>query len=150
MRKSSTRAAALALAFVLALASAAYAYWSVSGSGTGQASTGNVVGITVNQTSTITGLAPGLSAQTLSGDFDNTNAGPVYVSSVTAIVTGTDIPACDATNYTIAGSAPVNTQVASGSAVGAWTGLTIAFNNKPATNQNVCQNAVVTIAYTSN
>jgi hypothetical protein len=129
---------------------AAFAYWTNTGSGSGSAATGTNTPITVNQTATITGLAPGLPAQTLSGTFDNPNASPVFVTSVSATVTGTDQVGCTASDYTIAGTAPVNAQVPAGTGVGSWSGLTIQFNNKPAVNQNVCKNAVVTIAYTSN
>jgi len=135
---------------LMALGGVAYAYWTTTGSGTGSASTGNIAQITVNQTSTITGLAPGLAAQTLSGNFDNPNDGPVYVTSVTATVTGTDKAGCTASDYTIAGSAAVNAQVAAGNAQGAWSGLTIQFNNKPTVNQDACKGATVNIAYTSN
>lgn len=150
MRKTYSRAIVLAIVSVLAIAGAAVAYWTVSGSGSGDADTGTVIGITVNQTSTVANLAPGVAPQALSGNFDNSNDGPVYVGSVTASVTGTDQVGCDTDNYVIAGSAPVNAEVASGTGVGSWSGLTIAFNNKPAVNQNVCKGAVVTIAYTSN
>lgn len=126
-----------------------YAYWTNSGSGAGAAGTGTNASIVVNQTSTVTGLAPGLPAQSLAGNFDNPNASPVYVAAVTAVVTGTDKAGCGATDYTIAGTAPVNAEVASGTGVGAWTGLTIQFNNKVGTNQDVCKNAVVALAYTS-
>ena len=150
MRKTSSRAVVLAIVSVLAIAGAAFAYWTVSGSGSGSGNTGTVVGIIVKQTSTVTAMAPGVAAQTLSGTFDNSNAGPVYVGSVSATVTGTDQVGCNADDYVIAGSAPVNAEVASGTSVGAWTGLTIAFNNKPGVNQNPCKGATVTIAYTSN
>lgn len=149
MHKKSLKVALIALASVLVVAGAAFAYWTAAGSGSSTATTGTVTGITVNQTSTVSGLAPGLAPQALSGNFDNPNAGPVYVASVTATVTGTSVPTCDASNYTIAGTATVNAQIASGSAVGSWTGLTIAFNNKPAVNQDVCKGATVNIAYAS-
>jgi len=153
MRRLSTKktvAVGGVAALVIVGGGAAYAYWTNNGSGTGQATTGSNLSIVVNQTSTITGLAPGLPAQTLSGNFDNPNTSPVYVTAVTAAVTGTDKTGCDATDYTIGGSAPVNAEVAAGTAVGSWSGLTIAFNNKPATNQDACKDAVVTIAYTAN
>jgi hypothetical protein len=132
---------------VLAGGGIAFAYWTNTGTGTGEATTGSNESIVVNQTSTVTDLAPGLPAQTLSGNFDNPNDGPVYVTSVTATVTGTDQAGCDASDYTIAGSAPVNQQVPAGDGVGSWSGLTIQFNNKPAVNQDACKNAVVSIAY---
>jgi len=152
MRKLSKKATVVAaVALLLAVAGVAYAYWSATGTGTGQASTGTTTGITVNQTSTVTGLAPGLPAQALSGNFDNPNGGPVFVTSVTATVTGTDKPGCNASDYTVTGSpAAVGTQVAAGSGVGSWSGITIAFNNKPATNQDACKGATVSIAYSSN
>jgi hypothetical protein len=152
MRKMSPKVAALAVvAGLLVIAGAAFAYWTTTGTGTGQASTGTVTGITVNQTSTVTGMAPGVAAQALSGNFDNGNSGPVYVTSVSATVTGTDKAGCTAGDYTIAGSpAAVGTQVIAGSGVGSWSGITIAFNNKTATNQDVCKGAAVTIGYTSN
>jgi hypothetical protein len=140
---------ALTVAAVLVGGGIAVAYWTNTGSGSGSGDTGSNVAVVVNQTSTFTGLAPGLPAQTLSGNFDNPNAGPVYVTAVTATVTGTDKIGCNASDYTIAGTAPVGVQVPAGNGVGAWTGLTIQFNNKTSTNQDVCKNAVVTVAYAS-
>jgi hypothetical protein len=136
-------------ATVLAGGGLAFAYWTNTGAGTGEATTGSNESIVVNQTSTVTGLAPGLPAQTLSGNFDNPNDGPVFVTSVAATVTGTDKTGCDASDYTIAGAATVNQQVPAGEDVGSWSGLTIQFNNKPGTNQDACKNAVVAIAYTA-
>ena len=151
MRKMSRKAVVLLTAALLAVAGAAFAYWTVTGSGTGSANTGATTPITVNQTSTVTGLVPGTAAQALSGTFDNPNSGPVYVTSVTATVTGTDKTGCTASDYTITGSpATVATQVAAGSSVGSWSGISIAFNNKPSTNQDACKGATVTISYTSN
>lgn len=152
MMKRSGRVRAIIVATVAVLlmgAGAAFAYWTIGGDGTGAADTGTNAAIVVNQTSTVTGLAPGLPAQPLSGNFDNPNAGPVFVAAVTVVVTGTDQVGCDATDYTIAGTAPVEAQVPAGNAVGAWSGLTIQFNNKAGTNQNACMNATVHIAYTS-
>jgi hypothetical protein len=150
MQKKSVKVTVVALVSVLMIAGAAFAYWTVAGSGTGQASTGTASAITVNQTSTVTAMAPGLPAQALSGNFDNPNQGPAYVASVSAAVSGTDKVGCDASDYTIAGTSSVPGSVAAGSGVGTWSGLTIAFNNKPSTNQNACKGATVTIAYTSN
>jgi hypothetical protein len=151
MQRKSLKVTLAAGAIVLVAAGAAFAYWTISGSGTGSASTGTVTPVTVHQTSTVTGMAPGVAAQPLSGNFDNPNSGPVYVTSVTATVTGTDKAGCDASDFTVTGSpAAVGTQVAAGSGVGTWSGISIAFNNKPAINQDACKNAVVAIGYTSN
>jgi hypothetical protein len=134
---------------VLAGAGVAFAYWTHAGSGTATATTGTNSAITVNQTSVVSGLAPGLPAQALSGNFDNSNTSPVYVAGVTATVTGTDLTGCTASDYTIAGTAIVAAQVPAGTGVGAWSGLTIQFNNKAGVNQDACKNAVVAIAYAS-
>lgn len=151
MRGLGKKTVAIVVGIVIAVVGAgvAFAFWTTGGSGTGTATTGTNATITVNQTSTITGLAPGSPAQTLSGTFTNNNTAPVFVTSVSATVTGTSDPGCTATDYTIAGSAPVNAQVPVGTG-GSWTGLTIAFNNKVGTNQDACKNATVNIAYTSN
>ncbi len=136
-------------AVIVTGAGLAFAYWTNTGSGTGEATTGSNSAIVVNQTTTVSGLAPGLPAQSLAGNFDNANASPVYVAAVTATVTGTDTVGCGPTDYTIAGTAPVAAQVPPGNDVGAWTGLTIQFNNKAGVNQDACKNAVVAIAYAS-
>lgn len=151
MRRFTKKTVAVATGIVVLVMAAgvAYAYWTNTGSGTGEATTGTNESLVINQTSTITGLAPGAPAQVLSGTFDNPNTSPVYVTAVTATVTGTDQAGCDASNYTIAGSAPVNAQVPAGDGVGSWSGLTIQFNNKPDVNQDACKNAVVDIAYTA-
>lgn len=150
MLKMSLKAVVLGLLGVFVMAGAAFAYWTMTGSGTGSASTGTPTAVTVNQTSTVSALAPGSGTQGLSGNFDNPNTGPVYIASVTAVVSGTDKVGCDASDYTIAGTATVNAQVAAGTGVGSWSGLTIAFNNKATTNQDACKGAAVAITYSSN
>jgi hypothetical protein len=134
----------------------AFAYWTTGGSGTGTAATdASVSDVTVNQTSTITGMHPGDSAQTLSGDFDNSNNGPVYVDTVTVSIdsvtkaVGAPAGTCAADDYTLTGAAmSVGAEVASGTSVGSWTGATIQFNDKAATNQDACKGATVNLVYT--
>jgi hypothetical protein len=152
MRRFGKRTTVIIVGVVVALSAAgiAFAFWSSLGSGSGTAATGTNSAITVRQTSTVTGMGPGVAAQALSGNFDNSNAGPVFVAAVTATVSGTNQTGCDATDYTIAGTATVNAQVPAGTGVGSWSGLTIAFNNKVSINQDACKNAIVSIAYTSN
>ena len=140
---------------VLAVGGTAFAYWTASGSGTGTASTGTTSALTVVQTSTVTGMYPGDSPQTLSGNFDNPNAGPIHVTTVTVSIdsvtkaVGAPAGTCDATDYTLASAAmTVNADVPAGNGAGSWTGATIQFNNKPATNQDACKGATVNLAYT--
>jgi hypothetical protein len=110
--------------------------------------------VIVNQTSSVTGMYPGQSAQTLAGNFTNNNPGPTFVAAVTA--TGYTIDATHVTagctvvggNYTLGGTATVGADVPAGANQGAWTGLTITMNNL-VTNQDACKGATVTITYAS-
>jgi hypothetical protein len=154
MKKTSTRSGVLALVAVLVIAGAAFAYWTTTGSGEGSADTGTTQAVTVNQTSTVTDLAPGSGTQPLSGDFDNPNSGPVYITAVAAEVTevndalGDPIVGCSAADYTIAGTGAVGASVPAGNGEGSWGNLTIAFNNT-ADNQDACKNAQLVISYTA-
>jgi hypothetical protein len=155
--KKKALVAGIATVVIVGGASAALAFWTTSGAGTGSASTGNVVGITVNQTSTVSGLYPNGPAAGLSGDFTNTNSGAVYVHQVTvAIESGwssniVDVsqPACTASDFTLVQPTPTNAEVASGSPVGAWGGASI-FLKDTATNQDNCKDVSVNLVYTSN
>jgi hypothetical protein len=151
-----TRRRSIVLGTVLALtvAGAAIAYWTAGGSGTGSGSAaGAQTPLTANQTTTLTAMFPGDSAQTISGNFDNTNSGPIYVGTVTASIAsvtkagGAPAGTCDASDFALAGAAmTVNAEVPVGSAKGAFTGATIKFNNK-ASNQDACKGATVNLAY---
>ncbi len=152
-RRRRKKVAALAAVGVLVAAGGAFAYWTAGGSGSGTVTTDTTTPVTVNQTTAIANLAPGVAAQTLSGTFDNPNSGPVHIGSVT--ITGLTVTkaggavagTCDASDYTLGGTAVVNAQVAAGTSQGSWTGLTIAFNNKAGANQDQCKGASVEIAY---
>ena len=155
MRNITKRTFTIVVAAAVAVggASVAFAYWTAGGSGTGSAATGTNSAIVVDQDSTVTAMAPGIAAQGLSGDFINTNSGPVYVASVTAAIGAIAGGAtCEATDYTLLNAvSTVNAEIPAGTDVGSWGTTdtpTIQFNNKPAENQDDCKNAVVTINYT--
>ena len=79
MRKPTKKTTAIMIAAVTVLAGggAAFAYWTAGGSGTGTASTSAATtGVTAVQTSTVTAMQPGDSAQTLAGNFTNPNSQP--------------------------------------------------------------------------
>jgi hypothetical protein len=141
-----------AVAAILIIAAGAAAYWSAGGSGTGSAPTAaGTTPLTVNQTTTLTGMYPGDTAQTITGTFTNTNSGPIRVNTVTASISsvtvgGLTAVGCDATDYTLVPTATVGAEIPVGSAQGAWTGITLKFNNK-ATNQDACKGAVVNLSY---
>ena len=137
-------------------ATAAYAFWTTDGKGTGSVNTGDIVGLVVNQTSTVTGLYPGGPVATLAGNFNNPNQAKAYISSVSATLVGVDMtnpnankPACGTGDFDLAGSAPVNQEIEPGDGKGAWSGLTIGLKNTGA-NQDNCKNAKLNIAYTAN
>lgn len=144
---------AVATLIVAAVAAMGYAYWTADGTGTGTASTGDTQALTVNQTSSISGLYPGGSAVTLSGNFDNPNSGAIKVGSVTASVNSVDeaqgvTGTCSKDDYVIGGSAAVNAEVPAGNGKGSWSGLTIRLADT-GVNQDACKGATVNIDYST-
>jgi hypothetical protein len=139
---------------VVAGSGAAYAYWSTTGSGTGSAAAqASTQAVTAVQTSTISTMAPGVAAQTLTGNFNNPNAGKVYINQVVASIAsvtkaaGAPAGTCDATDFTLSNATmSVGAEIGNGNGVGSWTGATIAFNDK-ATNQDPCKGATVNMSY---
>ncbi|MDQ1493485.1 MAG: hypothetical protein QOJ23_5999, partial [Actinomycetota bacterium] len=130
MRLNKKLAAIAITASVALTATGAFAFWTTSGAGSGSASTsaGDASAITVHQTSTTTAFYPGQSAQTLSGNFTTSSAGPVQVHTVSASLT---LPAgCVAADFTVAGSpATVDQNITPAAANGSWGGITVAMNN---------------------
>jgi hypothetical protein len=149
----------------------AFAYFTNVGAGTGAAGTGSNNPVVVKQTSAVTAMAPGIAAQPLSGNFDNPNPGPVFIAGVTATVSSVTVvvpnpapsvapPACTVTDFIIGGGTQganaqtattttgLGVEVPAGNAQGAWSGLTLQFNNK-ATNQDACKGSTVNITYTA-
>lgn len=149
IRRGSRKTTVIASFLVLAVAGAAFAYWTAGGTGTGTAPTGTTLALTANQTTVLTPMYPGDTAQTISGTFTNPNTGPTYVTSVTAAITGVSggAGACSAADYTLASPVmAVGSEVAVGTG-GSWTGATIKFNNTGA-NQDGCKGATVALGYT--
>jgi hypothetical protein len=134
----------------------AYAYWTTGGSGSSSGSTAaGSVAIVVNQTSLSSGLYPGGSVA-LSGNFDNPATFNQYVTSVAASIgsfsyqSDNTRPACTQADFSLSGSpAAVGAQVAPGTGVGSWSGITLNMTNSSA-NQDNCKSVTVPINYTSN
>jgi hypothetical protein len=156
MPKNTRRIAATAIATIILVGgggAAAIAYWSAGGAGTGSATAASNTAISAVQSSVITGLQPGDSAQTLSGTFTNGNTSPVYVTSVTASIASVTqaigaTGSCDASDFTLASAVmTVGAQIPVGSSQGNWSGATIKFNNKSLVNQDGCKGATVNLAY---
>ena len=153
-KKRGLKVAAIAGGLVL-VGGVAFAYWTQGGTGTGEASTGHTAAITVYQDSDVEGLAPGLDPQDLSGHFSNPNSGPVYVANLKVTISSIDSDGpCDPTDYVLSNGTntgtsvdlPIGHEVPAGTG-GTWSGVTIAFNNKPTTNQDGCKDATVNLAY---
>ncbi len=148
-------AAIAALVAALVLGGLAYAYWTQGGNGSGTASTGSTVAITVNQTGSPTGLYPGGPAAALSGTFDNPNAHPVHISSVTAAVhaftaqADVNKPTCTAADFAIGGAGTGAIVVPNGTGVGSWSGLTVSMLDN-GLNQDNCKSVTITVDYTAN
>ena len=145
----------LAVVVLLAIGGVAWAYWTQGGSGSGTASAGTPSAITVNQTGSPSGLYPGGPAAVLAGTFTNANASPLTISSVTAAVhafashtVDATKPDCTQADFAIGGASGGNT-VPSGTAVGAWSGLTVRMLDN-GLNQDNCKGLAITIDYTAN
>jgi hypothetical protein len=150
------KSSAVAVTSVLLIGvGAASAYWTMGGAGTGSATTGSGQSLTVNQTSVVTGLGPGVAPAELSGDFDNPNKDFVHVASVTAKLAGVttvkETDTCGVQDYHIDNATmPVNAIVPAGNGVSGWGGADLSFVNDPVRDQNGCKGATVTIDYTIN
>jgi hypothetical protein len=152
-----TKRRALIVGVVLALTvgGAALAYWTAGGSGTGSGSAAGAPSpLVAQQTTTLAAMYPGDSPQTISGNFNNSNAGPIFVNSVTTSIAsvtkaaGAPAGTCDASDFTLSNATMnVNSEVPAGNGKGSFTGATIQFNNKPAANQDACKGATVNLAY---
>ena len=152
MSKKSKRASVsvgLFLVFALA-AGGAYAYWTNNGTGSGSATTDSPAAGQLSVTAApISGLAPGVAAQTLTGSITNNGTNSFTVTGLSAAITGVAGgagPGCDATDYTLVQPSGVSGSLAAGGSQPFSSG-SIAFNNK-ATNQDACKGATVTITYT--
>ncbi len=151
MRMFTKRAVVIAAAALTVIggSTVAVAYWTTTGTGSATGTTGDGGTITVNQTSALGPIAPGAAPQALEGNFTVTGDGAVHVNGLTATVT-TDKEGCDATDFLLQAPTSVTQDIPVGTNVGAWSGGSIAFNNKPGENQDDCKSAVVTITYATN
>ena len=146
------------IAVLLAIASGvAYAYWTGGGTGTGPAAAAaGTSAVTPIQTTALAAMYPGDIAQVISGKFNNTSTGPVWVTTVTASIgtvtqaAGAPVGTCNSTDFTLTDTVvTVNAEVPAGNNMGAWTGPTIKFNDKGAVNQYPWKGATLVLSYTA-
>lgn len=147
-KKSKRLSVSLGMFLVFALAAGgAYAYWTNNGTGTGSAATDNPAAGQLSVSGTpVSGLAPGVAAQTLAGSITNNGTNSFTVTGLSAAITNVSAAGCDATDYTLVQPAGVSGSLAATASMPFSSG-SIAFNNK-ATNQDACKGATVTITYT--
>jgi hypothetical protein len=129
----------------------AFAFWTQSGTGSGSATTDTTSALTVNQTGTISGLAPGVAPIELAGTFDNPNAGSVRVHAISVTISSVTggAGACSAADYTVVSPSALDVDVPSGDGVSPWHGGSIVFKNDPILNQDGCKGATVHLAFAS-
>jgi hypothetical protein len=145
LKRFRTKKIAVLTTAFLVLGGAAFGFWTAGGAGDGTATTGTSADVVITQTSIVSLMGPGIAAQPLSGTFTSA-PNPVYVSQVTATVASTSNAGCTASDFTIVQPTATNAEVTTGST---WGGGSIAFNNKPAVNQDACKNVTVNIHYAS-
>jgi hypothetical protein len=146
-RKRALKVVAMAGGLVL-VGGVAFAYWTQGGSGGGSVTTDSTSTLSITQANPTGTVAPGVDVA-LSGTVSNGNNAAVRVGSVTGQVTAVAPAACAVGNYSITGTANVNTEIA-GHGSASWSGLSLHFNNDPNNPQDECKGAIVTITYSSN
>lgn len=107
--------------------------------------------LTIIQTSTMAGLAPGVAPAVISGTITNRGSASTYVAAVTVTITGVTaatVGTCDTSDYLLLDKAmPVGRTLRPGESAN-FTGARIGFYDK-AVNQDACQRAVIHLRYVS-
>jgi len=146
-KKNKIAAVAASAALVAVGGGAAYAYWSTTGSGNGSAaaSTGTQA-VTINVT-VDPGVAPG-TPKTITYSATNPNTSSTPVTLVNPQVTTSDTK-CLPGWFTATVPAGPTTVLGKATATALGTG-TLTLNDDPATNQDACKNATITVTVGSN
>lgn len=160
MRLRAKLAALAITAGVAITATAAYAYWTTDGAGSGSATVAGDYAsrIVVNQLVSPSGLVPGGEAQTVSGDFANSNPGDVSVVSISAEIKNPDgaawsvqsdpaKPACTKADFALTVKVDDALVEAEATHDGGWSGKLSLLNG--AGNQDNCKGATPPIQYTT-
>ncbi|MFI8527282.1 hypothetical protein ACIGB8_22695 [Promicromonospora sukumoe] len=112
--------------------------------------------LTVIQTSTMQGLAPGIAPVPITGRIVNNGPDATYIDVVTVEITsvttalGTPPAACDASDYLLLNTTmPVDRMLGPDGGSAPFSGASIGFANKTI-NQDACQHATVHLRYAAN
>ena len=111
--------------------------------------------LTVMQTSTMDGLAPGLAPVAITGQIVNNSTDSTYITVVEVAITsvttrpGSRPGTCDASDYLLLNTRMFVKRTLSPGGSAPFTGAAIGFRNKT-TNQDACQHADIHLLYTAN
>lgn len=146
-KKNKIAAVAASAALVAVGGGAAYAYWSTTGSGAGSAAASSgTQPITINVT-VDPGVAPG-TPETITYTATNPNSSSTPVTLAKPVVTTSNAECLPAW---FSATAPTGTTTVAGNASKAALGTgTLTLNDDPATNQDACKNATITVTVGSN
>ena len=111
--------------------------------------------LTITQTSTMQGLAPGIAPVAVTGLVVNNSSDSTYITAVDVEISsvtrrpGSSPGTCDASDYVLVGTRmPVGRTLGPGGST-SFAGASIGFHNKT-TNQDSCRNATIRLLYTAN
>jgi hypothetical protein len=137
----------VAIVAVLAIALSAvgaFAYFTAAGSGTGNATVGAATAVTIASDANLTDLYPGGGAESVDVHVTNPGSGQQFVNDVSGAVQ--DNGSCLGSWFTV-DTIDLDANIAPGATVDTATDVRM---NDSGTNQNACQNATLTISWTSN
>jgi len=110
--------------------------------------------VTITQTAVITGLAPGIGPEVITGIVANRGGRRAYVTAITVSITAVTkaivaaAGPCDASDFVLADvTMAVNVLLTPGRSTG-FGGASIGFNDK-SVNQDACKSATITLHYVS-
>ncbi|RAX18224.1 hypothetical protein DC347_01760 [Pseudarthrobacter sp. AG30] len=145
-KKNKIAAVAMSAALVAVGGGAAYAYWSTTGGGNGSAAASSGTSpVTINVT-VAPGVAPG-TPQAITYTATNPNSSSTTVTLATPVVT-TNKSGCLPDWFSA--TAPAGTTTVLAGATTALGGGTLTLNDDPATNQDACKGATITVTVGSN
>lgn len=110
--------------------------------------------LAITQTSTLTGMAPGVAPKAITGTVRNVGAASTFLATVTVSITAVTAPAgapkgsCDASDYVLLHAAMRVARTLAPGDSATFRGARIGFKGKPV-NQDACQRAVVDLRYVS-
>jgi len=137
----------VAIVAVLAIAMSAigaFAYFTAAGSGSGNATVGAATAVVITSDVNATGLYPGGGNKSVAVHVNNPGSGQQFVNDVSGTVA--DNGGCLG-SWFVVDTIDLNANIAPAATVDTTTNVRM---NDSGTNQNACQNATLTINWTSN